>query len=65
MPIRELLFVDNVPIVSYSVQELQSLLSAFSDACSEFGLAISKKKTQIMVQSDTERRTLFIDNEEL
>jgi hypothetical protein len=61
----ELLLADDAAIVSHSVQELQSLLSALSDACFEFGLTISKKKTQIMVQCDTEGPTLFIDNEEL
>jgi hypothetical protein len=63
--IRELLFVDDAAIVPHSVQELQILLSAFSDACSEFGLTISKRKTQIMVQGNTERPTFIIDNEEL
>jgi hypothetical protein len=44
---------------------MQSLLTAFSDACSEFQLTISNTKTQNMVQGDTERPTHFIDNEEL
>jgi hypothetical protein len=37
MLIRELMFEDDAAFVSHSVQELQSLLTAFSYACSEFG----------------------------
>jgi hypothetical protein len=42
MLIRELLLADDVTIVSHSVQELQSLLSVFPDALSEFELLLVK-----------------------
>jgi hypothetical protein len=73
--IRELLFADDAAITAHSEEELQHLLSAFSNACREFGLTISKKKTQIMVQyanekptmvqNANEKPTISIDGEEL
>ncbi|XP_043934413.1 zinc finger BED domain-containing protein 5-like [Protopterus annectens] len=49
--LREFLFIDDTAIVAHSQQELQSLMACFADACMEFGLIISLKKTQVMVQN--------------
>ena len=63
--IRELLFADDAAVTTHSEEELQCLLSAFSNACSEFGLTISKKKTQIMSQGAHGVPSIFIDDAEL
>ena len=46
----ELLFVDDVALVSHTAEELQKLLNMFSHVCKEFGLTISIKKTKVMGQ---------------
>ena len=43
--VRELLFADDAALVSHTEEGLQCLLSKFADACKEFGLTISIKKT--------------------
>ena len=48
--IRELLFADDAALVSHTEEGLQQLVSRFSEACKEFGLTISLKKTNIMRQ---------------
>ncbi|XP_048583704.1 uncharacterized protein LOC125563054 [Nematostella vectensis] len=46
--IRDLLFADDAALVAHSESELQSLLDRFSNACADFSLAISLKKTKVM-----------------
>ena len=46
--VRELLFADDAALVSHTEDGLQCMLNKFADACKEFGLTISIKKTQVM-----------------
>jgi hypothetical protein len=48
--IRELLFADDAALTSHTEIGLQLLVNKFSEACKEFGLTISLKKTNIMRQ---------------
>ena len=48
--IRDLLFADDAAIVTHTPGELQRLMNLFSRACAIFGLTVSIKKTNIMVQ---------------
>ena len=48
--IRELLFADDAALTSHSEIGLQLLVDKFSEACKDFGLTISLKKTNIMRQ---------------
>ncbi|KAI0212931.1 hypothetical protein LSAT2_002067 [Lamellibrachia satsuma] len=48
--IRELLFADDAALSSHSTESLQRLIERFADACKEFSLTISIKKTNIMGQ---------------
>ena len=52
-------------VTTHSEKGLQCLLSAFCNACSEFGLPISKKKTQIVSQCAHGVPSIFIDDAEL
>jgi len=52
--IRELLFADDAALAAHSEDDLQSMVHLFSTACKDFGLTISLKKTQVLVQ-DTRR----------
>ena len=51
--IRDMLFADDAAVVTHTQEELQSLLDCFSQACKDFGLTISLKKTNVLGQ-DTE-----------
>ena len=46
--IRELLFADDAALTSHSAESLQRLTDRFTDACKEFGLMLSIKKTNTM-----------------
>ena len=48
--IRDMLFADDAAIVASSEQALQSLVDQFAKSCSEFGLTISIKKTEVLAQ---------------
>ena len=48
--IREMLFADDAALAAHSEDALQRLITCFSDACLEFGLTISLKKTEVMGQ---------------
>nr|XP_054767476.1 uncharacterized protein LOC129274752 [Lytechinus pictus] len=48
--IRDMLFADDVALSSQSEEGLQRLIDCFSEACEDFGLTISLKKTNIMGQ---------------
>jgi hypothetical protein len=63
--IRDMLFADDAAVASHTQQELQSLMNCFSQACKDFGLTISLKKTNVLGQ-DTETPPLItIDEYEL
>ena len=48
--IRGIIFADDAALTSHSAESLQRLIDKFADACKEFGLTISIKKTNIMGQ---------------
>ncbi|XP_062614292.1 uncharacterized protein LOC134276017 [Saccostrea cucullata] len=48
--IREMLFADDAALTAHTEQALQRLIDRFSNACDEFALTISIKKTNIMGQ---------------
>ena len=56
--IRDMLFADDAAVASHTQQELQSLMKCFSQACKDFGLTISFKKTNVLGQ-DTETPPLI------
>ena len=60
--IRDMLFADDVAIVAHSQNELQSLTDDFSQACKEFGLTISLKKTKVLSQGTIVPPSITIDN---
>jgi hypothetical protein len=49
--IREMLFADDAALVSHSEDGLQQLVTRLSNACQEFGLAISLDKTKVMAHN--------------
>ena len=51
--IRDMLFADDAAVATHTQEELQSLMDCFPQACKDFGLAISLKKTNVLGQ-DTE-----------
>ena len=55
-----MLFADDAALTAHTEEELQRLITRFSEACSEFGLTISLNKTNIMGQdvSDTPHITI-------
>ena len=61
--IRELLFADDAALTSHTEEGLQRMLDKFSNACKEYGLTISIKKTQVMGQNVTVKPQLQIDNQ--
>ena len=63
--VRELLFADDAALVSHTEEGLQCLLSKFADACKEFGLTISIKKTQVMGLNTTTTPTLQLEGQPL
>ena len=63
--VRELLFADDAALVSHTEDGLQCMLNKFSDACKEFGLTISIKKTQVMGLNTSSAPTLHIEGQPL
>ena len=63
--IRELLFADDAALASHTEEGLQGLVDAFSDACKEFSLTISLKKTQILAQNVPSPPSISIDGHAL
>ena len=63
--IRELLFADDAALISHTETGLQQLVSSFANACKEFGLQVSIKKTNIMAQDTCSVPTITIENENL
>ena len=48
--LRDFFFADDAAVTAHSAGDLQQLMARFSDACQDFGLTISLKKTQVMGQ---------------
>ena len=64
-PIRVMLFADDAAVATYTQRELQSLIDRFSQACKDFGLAISLKKTNVLGQGTEAPSVITIDDYEL
>ena len=63
--IRDLLFADDVAMVSHQQDGLQRLIDKFSDAFDLFGLTISQKKTQVMGQVTPAPPCITVSSKEL
>ena len=48
--VNDLLFADDCALVAQSAEQLQEAVTCFADACKDFGLTISTKKTEIVYQ---------------
>ena len=48
--IRDMLFADDAAVATHTQEELLSLMDCFSQACKDFGLTLSLKKTNVMGQ---------------
>ena len=59
--IRELLFADDAALTSHTEDGLQRLVCRLSNACKEFGLTISLKKTNVMAQDADSPPSVTID----
>ena len=59
-----LLFVDDAAVTTHTQQELQALMDRFSQACKDFGLTISLKKTNVLGQDTMELPAITIDDYE-
>ena len=60
--IRELLFADDAALISHTEEGLQALVNQFSHACTQFGLTISIKKTNVMGQNVAAPPSIRINN---
>ncbi|WP_353839196.1 reverse transcriptase domain-containing protein, partial [Acinetobacter baumannii] len=60
-----MLFADDAALVSHIEDGLQQLVNRLSDACREFGLAISLDKTKVMAQGVSARPAISIDGSSL
>ena len=63
--IRDMLFADDAAIATHTQEELQQLMDRFSVACKDFGLTISLKKTNVMMQGSESQPNITIDNYQL
>ena len=59
--IREILFADDAALVAHTEDALQRMADQFTDACKQFGLTISIKKTNVCVQDVRIPPSLKID----
>ena len=60
-----MLFADDAAVTTHTQQELQALMDRFSQACKDFGLTISLKKTKVLGQDTIELPAIPIDDYEL
>ena len=60
-----MLFADDAAVVTHTQEELHSLMDCFSQACKEFGLTISLKKTKVLGQDTEAPPVITIDDYEL
>ena len=63
--IRDMLFADDAVVATHTQEELQSLMDCFSQACKDFGLTISLKKTNVLGQDIEAPPVITIDDYEL
>ena len=62
---RDILFADDAAVVAHTQEELLSLMDRFSQACKDFGLTISLKKTNVLGQDTEAPLVITIDDYEL
>ena len=60
-----MLFAGDAAVATHTQEELQSLMDCFSQACKDFGLTISVKKTNVLGQGIEALPVITIDNYEL
>ena len=60
-----MLFADDAAVATHTQEELQSLMDCFSQACKDFGLTISLKKTNVLGQDTEAPPVITIDDYEL
>ena len=60
-----MLFADDAAVVSHTQEELQSLVDCFPQACKDFGLTISLKKTNVLEHDTVAPPVISIDDYEL
>ena len=60
-----MLFADDAAGATHTQEELQSLMDCFSQACKDFGLAISLKTTNVLGQETEAPPVVTIDDYEL
>ena len=53
--IRDMLFADDVAVATHTQHQLQSSIDRFSQACRDFGLNMSLKKTNVMAHGSRSR----------
>ena len=63
--IRDMLFANDAAVMTHTQQELQALMDRFSQACKDFGLTISLKKTNVLGQDTMELPAITLDDYEL
>ena len=63
--IREMLFAEDAALTSYTAEDLQWLINQFAQACKEFGLTISIKKTNVIGQDVPVPLSISIGNKML
>ena len=63
--IRDMLFADDAAVATHTQRELQLLMDQFSQACKDFGLTISLKKTNVLGQGTEATPVITIDDYEL
>ena len=60
-----MLFADDAALATHSEEQLQNLMDTFSEACKDFSLTISLKKTNVMSQGTEQPPSITISNYEL
>ena len=63
--IRDMLFADDAAVTSHTEKELQCLVDRFYQACKDFGLTISLKKTDALSQDVDTPLAIYIDDYQL
>ena len=63
--IRDMLFADDAAVTSHTEQDLQCLMDRSYQACKDFGLTISLKKTNVLGQDVNTSPVITIDNYKL
>ena len=62
---RDMLFADDAAVATHTQEEIQSLTDCFSQACGDFGLTISLKKTNVLGQDTYAPPVITIDDHKL